>query len=246
MTNILLVLSIVTFANTCSPPLEQIVVDNHTDALIEDIEKVYDIIFPYILCPRTLFIDIIRINRLRALASSAHIGFEESSRNTQKVWNIFSRIEIFVPEEWAKQDEYYDERVAVGQMYQSATAIYCIMTMQDLKVFPYDDMHLVVSRTRHGDRLLANLKIATQSPRLVKFIMWPLVVAGVEAAYRGKGVHRWIEGKLAEVSCDMGFSSPLKARSVLRRYWREAVPGWDQCFGQAYVGFLSLLPRILY
>ena len=113
-------------------------------------------------------------------------------------------------------------------------AVYTIMSFQSLTVLP-NNLEMNKTRCIHGSRLLENLGKATKAPRVQRFLVWPLVVAGVEAAYRGETTRHWIGENLADLSRLLGSSSPLKARAVLRRYWRKGEPGWDECFDSPYV-----------
>lgn len=226
--------SIVALANTCSPSWDQIEISKDSDNTIDEITEMYSLMFPYTLCPPELFFDMLRTNRLRHKASTALLLCDIDPDHTLEAHDLLTRIETFVPEDWAQPGTFYDEWLLVGTMYQSAAAIYCTMSFQSLTLLP-NTLEMNAMRAVHGDRLLESLRAALKTPRVSKFMVWPLVVAGVESLYRGEGTRNWIEATLADLSRLLGTSSPLKARAVLRRYWKKGEPGWDECFDRPYV-----------
>ena len=82
----------------------------------------------------------------------------------------------------------------------------------------------------HGERLFVALKTAVSFPSVRKFMLWPLVVAGVEAAHHSIYEKDWVEEQLALLSKDAGSSSPLKAITVLKAFWIKERGSWDDCF----------------
>lgn len=90
-------------------------------------------------------------------------------------------------------------------------------------------------RAIHGDNLIASLKQALRSPYLQGFMIWPLTIAGVEAAHRNEATRYWVGKSFENLSHVLGTSSPLKAMAVLRRYWGKGDVGWDECFDRPYV-----------
>jgi hypothetical protein len=229
--------SIVTFSNTLGPVSRQLNITEPLEQHIKEVEKVYSLVFPYTLCPVTLFIDIIRINRLRQeVALSSFADQYQHSLNAQ---NILARIEGFIPGDWAQAGENQDDWQLIGSIYQSATALYCIMSLQALVALPAST-EMNSTRTDHAKHLLENMKAALHLKQLKKIAMFPLCVLGVEAGYHDQQRTRlWIERQLEGHARLLGTSSPLKARAVLRRYWRWKRPGWNECFDEPYVLLIS-------
>ena len=115
--------SIVTFSNSLGPATDQISITEPHEQHIEDVKKLYSLIFPYLLCPPTLFSEIIRINKLRWEVSNA--PFDDPSQQTLDAHDILARVEAFEPEDWAQPGENYKDWQLIGSIYQSATALYC-------------------------------------------------------------------------------------------------------------------------
>lgn len=228
--------SIVSFSNSLGPAADQISITEPHKQHLEEVEKLYSLIFPYLLCPPTLFSEILRINRLRWEVSNA--PFDDPSQHTLDAHDILARVEAFEPEDWAQPGDKHQDWQLIGSIYQSAIALYCIMSLQAVGALP-DTLQIITMRSIHGERLLENLKASTLSRHLKKFSLFPLCVLGVEAGFHNQLSTRvWIERRLEEDSRLLGTSSPLKARAVLRRYWQRKKPGWDECFDGPYVFIL--------
>ncbi|KAF1925762.1 uncharacterized protein M421DRAFT_69063 [Didymella exigua CBS 183.55] len=227
---------IVTFSNTLGLAADQISITEPIEQHIEEVEKYYSLIFPYLLCPPTLFIEIIRINRLRWEVTNA--PFDNPYQHTLDAHDILARVEAFEPGDWAQPGENHEDWQLIGSIYQSAIALYCTMSLQAVGTLP-DSLEMVTMRTIHAERLFEDLKTSARSRHLRKFSLFPLCVLGVEAGFHDQPSTRtWIERRLDDHSRLLGTSSPLKARAVLRRYWQRKKAGWDECFDGLYVCIL--------
>jgi hypothetical protein len=193
----------------------------------------YGGIFPFFLSPPFFLLDTIRINNLRVLASRPNERIDDTLSSEAN--EILERIESFDPETWAQenQPDFQHDWALIGKVLQAAVAIYCIMSLQSLGIIPGTSEY-TQKRAAHGDHLFSGLKPALRSLRLKNFMMWPLVVAGVEAGYRAPHVRSWADEQLMELVAALGTSSPLKARNLLRRYWDGTTRGWDECFDGSY------------
>ena len=228
--------SIVTFSNSLGPPADQISISEPHEQHLKEVEKLYTLIFPYILCPPPLYLEIIRINRLRRDVTLS--PFEDPNQYTLDAHDILARIEAFEPGDWAQPGKHHNAWQLIGSIYQSAVALYCTMSLQAVAALP-NSLEMDTMRTVHGERLFENLQAAAQSRHLTKFSLFPLCVLGVEAGYHDDQTTRiWISRRLERHSRLLGTSSPLKARAVLRRYWQRNKVGWDECFDGPYVFIL--------
>ncbi|KAI4622302.1 hypothetical protein J4E83_005044 [Alternaria metachromatica] len=216
------------------PSWDQVDISNTAEEMTEDITDMYSLIFPYTLCPRELFTEILRTNQLRAKASAAIQLCGFNPEHALEAYDVLGRIEAFSVEDWARAGTFCTEWLTVGLVYKSAVALYATLSLCSLMVLP-TTASLLESQTAYGDVLLSNLGTALKAPRMAKFMVWPLIVAGVEAMHRGEGTRNWIEAGLEDLSRTLGTSCPLKVCSVLKRYWKGGVAGWDECFDQSYV-----------
>ena len=107
-----------TFSNSLGPGTGQINITEPLEQHLREVDKVYSLIFPYILCPPTLFTEIIRINRLRQeiLASP----FKDTSQRTLEAHDILARIEAFVPEDWAQPGDNNNDFQLLGSTWRGS------------------------------------------------------------------------------------------------------------------------------
>jgi hypothetical protein len=220
-------------ANTTSPSWDQVVFNGTLQQNIDHFAEIYCLMYPYTLCPPSLFFEILRINALRQEASvwSTERGVDPNHSHT--VYDLLYRIETFEPGSWAQEGNCYVEKLLIATIYRSASALYCIMSFQYLDILP-NTLEMNSKRSIYGKRLLCDLTTASQSPRLVNFLMWPLTVAGVYAGYRESATQYIIDTQFSMLSRQLGTSNPLKAQAIFRRYWQRAERGWDMCFDRPY------------
>ncbi|KAH7028851.1 fungal-specific transcription factor domain-containing protein [Microdochium trichocladiopsis] len=148
-----------------------------------------------------------------------------------------------------------EDRLVLGRLWQSALVIYLIASLQSLGALrsPFLRGQLAGLRAIHGARLYEQLRLAVESPRLKKSVLWPLVVCGFDAASTvdssrgGSGNapsaevaataeerRRFVEARLPILGQDVGTSLPEYARMVLRKFWDSGRTDWDSCFDKAY------------
>ncbi|KAL1840812.1 hypothetical protein VTJ49DRAFT_7711 [Mycothermus thermophilus] len=143
--------------------------------------------------------------------------------------------------------------------YHAATSLYAILSLQSSGALPpthHDPQHLSLShlRAHHTCRLRTSLAACLASPRARRRVVWPLVVAGVEAGAAGgvddedtdcggggevgsvsadarEGVRRWVAETLTALGREQGAAVPEVARGVLEGFWkRGGERGWEGCF----------------
>lgn len=193
----------------------------------------YEEMFPHCLCPPSLYLDTVRISHLRHKASKLHPQDEAFGDLAVTALELLARIESFSPEDWAQPGAKYDDWLTIGTAHKSAIAVYCIMSLQSLGLLPKTKA-MNQKRSAYGDSLLTLLKVAFASRPLKRFIAWPMVAAGAEAAYRGTDDRTWIEETLTAMGQYTGTNCPSRFRAILRRYWQKENPGWDECFAEPY------------
>ncbi|KAK6856213.1 C6 zinc finger domain-containing protein [Apiospora arundinis] len=219
-------------ASSTSPPEDFLV----TDPEMAFVEKVYgkgD--YPTLICPPHLFMVIHQINRLRHQTTQPLELHEPDSPSAQ---DLLSRIHTFDPNAWA--DLYPDSHphlFLLGRIYQSAVALYCISALRNL--FPTGSLYnLLKLRATHADSLFVLLREAIISPKTNLCLMWPLTVAGVEAATRSLSDRLFVEEALDQISRGLGAGYPMMACSAMHKLWDSGKTEWDDCYDKPYA-FLS-------
>ncbi|RAR10710.1 lysosomal acid lipase cholesteryl ester hydrolase precursor [Stemphylium lycopersici] len=179
------VISIIALANTSSPSWDQIDMSSAKDSMIEDASSLYHLIFPYTLCPRELFTEILKVNELRAKASAAMLMCDVEPDHALEAHELMARIEAFSPEDWAQAGTFYSEWLTVGKIYKASVMLYCTLSLQSLTVLPCT-ASLHKTQTEYGDALLTNVRSALKAPRLARHMGilegWAETFAGAAAA----------------------------------------------------------------
>jgi hypothetical protein len=133
---------------------------------------------------------------------------------------------------------------AVACIYQSAIALYCIASLlQDDCGNPIglgDQLGprqaLLDAKEAFRLVLLNRLREVSSCTQLRKLILWPLVVAGVEA--EDEDTKLFVVGELVWISNALGTATPLVAKELLEsRVWSLGLGGrsWGGLFDQPYV-----------
>ncbi|TEA17167.1 hypothetical protein C8034_v000248 [Colletotrichum sidae] len=216
-------------ANTTSPAHDPVRIAPHTE-FMELTDDLYPLgLHPMVPCPMPLFLDIIRINNIRDEMANGLLSQEIA---TSKGDEVLRRIETFDATTWQGFYENEDYNEIIGLMFQSAVVVYCISSLQSISALP-SSRRLAVVRQVHSDRLYLLLAQSNQHPAIQKSILWPLIVAGVEA-----GVRVDKRALVAELfmgqSKDVGTPLPSHAKGVLRTFWDGSDANWDACFDKPY------------
>ncbi|RHZ67331.1 uncharacterized protein CDV56_107698 [Aspergillus thermomutatus] len=196
------------------------------------LEKFGGEIFAFQMCPKPLFAEVIKINDLRVRASKKEsAGLEDLAEGA---YGILSRIHIFSSEQWSEsKPSSKEEWMTVGNVYRAAVALYCVLSLQSLSVLPLTSL-LRASCTTHGQLLQVLLSGALLSPKIKRFLLWPLVVLGVEAVNGGPVMRAFVREQLPEMSRHIGSYVPLTAKGVLEKFWASGETSWDACFDRPY------------
>lgn len=204
--------------------------DAHLDALELIVRHFSTAVTPIQLCPLPLFAEIIRINHLRTRPTRC-----PAARLSEEALEIIERIQSFSPERWAASKASSRESWAlVGGVYQSAVALYCVLSLQSAGVLPTSSS-LGQYRQAHALHLETLLPSGLLSPSIKRFMIWPLVLLGVEAVHGSAATRSFVAKALPELSRDVGTFVPLTAKRVLEAFWSSGETRWDACFDRAYV-----------
>ncbi|KAK4151872.1 hypothetical protein C8A00DRAFT_16761, partial [Chaetomidium leptoderma] len=173
--------------------------------------------------PRELFTELILINDLRAHGPSPE--------TTQSASLILDRLDSFIPDAWsATQPSFQDDWRLLSSIFHAAMSLYAILSLQSSGALSASSPELALAQARHARRLFALLEPGMEAPKVKKRMLWPLVVAGVEAARASREVQAYIGQRLREMSRDQGCATPLVGKQVLERFWALGGGTWDDCF----------------
>ncbi|GKT46182.1 uncharacterized protein ColSpa_06363 [Colletotrichum spaethianum] len=226
-------LRIENFANTTSPADDQMSpVPNFElrDLIADAYELGY---YPFLPCPTELFIDIIRVNRLRFLA--AHGGVTSTTGSIQsEAEDLLTKIIGFSPETWSEtKDKSQEDHLMMAQVYQSAVVLFGISSLESAGAILLSAGWAAVKKI-HSCRLLRLLEKTAASCVLKNCTAWPIMVAGFEAKSGKATARAFILGRLEEESRALGVYVPLAAKGVLERFYASSGNSWDDCFDSPY------------
>lgn len=221
--------------NTTCPASDLAMTSAHLDALELVLERHAGATTPFQMCPPPLFAEIIKINHLRMrvyqsiLGSDMHVFRHESQ-------TILDRVHDFSPELWACEKASPGHRIVLGSVYQAAVALYCILSLQSMAVLATSpDLGRLCST--HGRHLRTLVCHGLGSPVTKRFMLWPLVVLGVEAGQQQADDQQEASSKqcfvvesLTSLSYDVASYMPLMAKKVLQDFWKSGDGHWDSCF----------------
>jgi hypothetical protein len=183
------------------------------------------------ILPPPLFAEIVKINHLRTVAMQPR-GPEQDI--VQEAFNILHRIYSFSSEQWASSKPLsQDDWILLANIHQAAVSIYCISSLQSISILPHTPS-LRAQCVAHGQNLQHLLPSALSSPRLKLFMLWPLVMLGMEAVHGGPAMRSFVAKELPELSRHVGTYVPLTAKAVLEKFWASGETRWDACFDRPY------------
>jgi hypothetical protein len=140
----------------------------------------------------------------------------------------------FSPEEFAESTPGSKEDwTLLEHIYRTATILYCIASLQSVSVLPLTPFSRG-SRITNARMLQNNLSEAMTHLKFRIFLVWPMVVLGVEAVKGGAEMRGFVQNQLSELSYYMGTNVPLQAKKVLQKFWGSGQTRWDACFDKPY------------
>lgn len=193
-------------------------------------------IITFSACPPSLFSAIARINDLRhraaqdgaMTASSATLYYDEAI-------TLLQSIKLFSPLEWSHcKPVCRPGWELLGKVYQTAAALYCILSTQSLSILLVPTPELDVHSDLFVVLLQSRLKTALKETGVNRFLFWPLMVLGVAAAQGTHETRTFVAEELSRMSTLIGTSMPSLAKFVLEEFWASGKTGWDACFDRPY------------
>ncbi|RYP43585.1 hypothetical protein DL770_011580 [Monosporascus sp. CRB-9-2] len=183
---------------------------------------------------KTTLITIIVINELRQQAANPAA---KAGPGQPTAGDLLEQIHEFSPADWIKGKATATSKrewLLIGSTYQSAVALYCIMSLQSISILP-SALYITAMDAAHYERLMQLLKQALTFPHLRQCLMWPLIVAGARAVYGSADNRKFVDEQFKELSRIGGTALPLAARAALKRFWASGRTGWDDCFDKPYI-----------
>lgn len=220
--------------NTTSPAAEQLATQEYfhqRDAIFTLYEK---FIYPQLPCPGTLFCEIIHINHLRHQLATNVPATERDA-----VGALLSRIAAFDPTAWAQAKGLHQrsEVIRVAKIFRISVLLYAMNSLP----WPADtppptppDGQYYPTKAECRDELFELLEDNFESPVILKCSLWPLIVAGVEAAGGAATERRFVAACLSDLSERTGVP-PRTAKIVLERIWVSGETSWDKCFSEPFL-----------
>lgn len=192
---------------------------------------------PTLMCPPEVFLSIARINALRAQAARPSPSTVRDLK--AQAQDLLQKLDTgFRADAWAASfpgGSDPDNFLLLGRIYQSAAVVFCVSSLQSVRVLPRSPA-VRACKARHHGQLLADLQegLCGRSARfrdvLTKCIMWPLLICGT-GLYGGSREDRsFIERELESMSLVIGSYLPVYGLSLIKRFWQSYELEWDECF----------------
>ncbi|KAJ5095677.1 hypothetical protein NUU61_005033 [Penicillium alfredii] len=225
---------IAVIGDTSSPAYNLAMSTLHMEELEFMVERFGGEGFAFLTFPAPLFAEIMKINLLRAQASK--LGPNAAEDFAPEAYDILNRVFTFSSEQWAafEPPSTRETWIMLGNLHQAAVVVYCISSLQSLSILPSNSV-LRGSRLSHGQLLQKLLCQALPMLSVKRFMIWPLVVLGVEAVNGGVPMRNFVRKQLEDLGRHMATCVPLTAKDVLERFWASGETRWDACFDKPYV-----------
>jgi hypothetical protein len=209
-------------------------------------------------CPTDLFVDIIRINLLRA-AEQSPTNIHQPTASFQ---DILNHILQFSPLEWVATN-LCDQNLAMpsdiqaieplmsgwlslAEIYHASVTLYCLGSLTPLTGFVQSIALISEARTASYSSIkfhLTKILSATDGmTQMRKLLLWPLVIAGIETGSDDTSFRVFITTQLNLMSSALGTFAPIEARQFLESHWTSLdncplsqEKPWDLMFNKHFV-----------
>lgn len=148
-----------------------------------------------------------------------------------KIVSALDEILAFEPGPWA-EDKWLQTRhhwLLLGKVYKCATFLYAVNTLAGL--LERRPPSNVVAGYRA--ELFTLLNEGMQSEVTKPCLLWPLAVAGFEAAFGNAAERAFVAVQLMNLSPQCG-APTLVARILFEKFWSSDKTDWDDCFNEPY------------
>lgn len=225
-------------SNTTSPPSDQI--GKVSELSMNDLHTVYTYsALPDFPCPPHLYLDMVRINKLRVEAAKNPSIMHPGEPGSESARDILNDIWSFVPEDWVQSRDVKrpEECLLVARIFQHSVALYAILSLQHHcgSRFPSDIRGLdnMPSREESHRRLFDLVELAMDR-KCDETMGWPLIVAGVAAKTRLE--RTTVIENINKLIDYLGAITPIRPiKKTLNKFWASGKKGWDDCFDRAHL-----------
>lgn len=209
--------------NTISPAHRQI--HRIYEFETEKLQNIYSFdLFNEMPCPTVLFLDIIRITRLR-MASAAGASFESVIQPAAR--EIFEHVDSFSPEGWTEPYTVPEkpEFPLLAGIFKSAVTLYCILSL-----LPRESDAYQLTRPVIRDHLLGQMRQVLSLLTSNMGLAWPISVVAVALVDGAPEDKAMIEKLLFGGSPENYFHAPMAYIKRFREFWASGKTAWDDCY----------------
>lgn len=209
-------------------------------------------------CPTELFVDIIRINMLRA-AEQSPTNIHQPTASFQ---DILNHILQFSPLEWVATnlcdrnsaipsdiqaiESLMSGWLSIAEIYHASVTLYCLGSLTPLTGFLQSTASISQARNASYSsikfHLLKILSATDGMTQMRKLVLWPLVIAGIESGSDDCSFRLFITTQLNLMSSALGTFAPIEARQFLESHWKSLdncplsqEKPWDLIFDKHFV-----------
>ena len=185
--------------------------------------------YPTFLCPADILAAIMRINHLRSQLLDRPLSEADASPE-----GLLASLKAFSPEGWAAtKTSSHEEWLLIARAHHSAAILYCMATLEEH--FPRSSLQdLEILRVVHASTLFAALRQAEAMRGVRMGSLWPLIVAGVEAARENSATRSFVRRRFTGLADDLATPLMLEAKRVFEEFWASGKVGWGECFDKPY------------
>lgn len=233
---VFMITCVLTYAT--SPSNHQLVKASQMD--MDDLYSLYTwSVMPGMVCSPHLFLDMVRINRLRFEAANIPFVMAPGNLGQSAFQEILDDIWGFSPELWAQSTGFPHENqvVLVGRVFQYSMAFYAFKSLQDGAgtdhLFREVNAGGFLPKHQAHHLYFEMVELAMES-LYIDSMGWPLTVAGAIAETPSERAA--VKRNLGKLTNYIGFSAPLQSlTNIFEEFWASGKSAWDECFHRVHI-----------
>lgn len=179
-------------------------------------------------CPSVLFIDIIRLTRLRMLA----IGVSFKKTIVPEAQDIFRHVESLSPRDWTESYGVLTSprTYSIFQMFQTATILYGVLSLTPKSG---RDSIYHTSRLALREKLLHQMRNHMQHKAAILHMSWPVAVVAVALKDGTRADKTFIEEVVMNLKGDKDeYYVPNAVVRKMREFWKSDKTHWDDMYNE--------------